>query len=53
MEAGTGACRISMCGPGGIRPLGRPSHRKEDSIKMGFQGVEWGGIYWINLLFLV
>jgi len=26
------------------RPLGRPRHRREDNIKMGFQ--EWFGVAW-------
>ena len=37
-----------MCGfggkPEGRRPLGRPSRRWEDNIKMDLQVVEWGGV---------
>jgi hypothetical protein len=33
----------------GMRPLGRPSDRLEDNIKMAFQEVVWVGIYWIDL----
>ena len=31
------------------RPLGRPKHRRKDSIKMGLRWVEWEGI---ELLYL-
>jgi hypothetical protein len=27
----------------GKRPLGRPRHRREDSIKMDLRETEWGG----------
>jgi hypothetical protein len=30
--------------PGRKRPLGRLSRRCEDNIKMGLQGVRWGGM---------
>ena len=33
----------------GMRPLGRPSKRLEDNIKMALQEVGWLGIYWIDL----
>jgi hypothetical protein len=35
--------------PEGKRPLGRPRRRWEDNIKMDLQGVECGGIDWIEL----
>ena len=31
------------------RPLGRPSRRWKDNIKMDIQEVGWGGMYWIDL----
>jgi len=44
----------SLCGalvgkPEGKSPLGRPSRRWEDNIKMGIQGVESGCTDWIEL----
>jgi hypothetical protein len=33
----------------GKRPLGRPRHRWEDNIKMGFQEGGCGGMDWIEL----
>jgi len=33
----------------GKRPLGRPRHRWEDSIKMDLQEVGCGGMDWIEL----
>ena len=35
--------------PGGKRPLERPRHRWEDSIKMDLQEVGCGGMDWIEL----
>jgi len=35
----------------GMRPLGRPSDRLEDNIKMALQEVGWEGIYWIDLAY--
>jgi hypothetical protein len=35
--------------PEGKRPLGRPRRRWEDNIKMDFQEVGCGGMYWIEL----
>jgi hypothetical protein len=36
--------------PEGRRPLGRPRHRWEDSIKMDLQEVGWvGGMDWIDM----
>ena len=36
-------------GPEVKRPLGRPSRRGEDNIKMHFQQVRWTGMDWIDL----
>jgi len=44
-----GICRILVGKPEGKRPVGRPSHRWEDSIKMVLQKVGCGGIDWIEL----
>jgi len=35
--------------PEGKRPLGRPTHRWEDNIKMDLQEVRCGDIDWIKL----
>jgi hypothetical protein len=37
-----GAYRILVGRPEGMRPLGRPRRRWEDSIKMNLQEVGWG-----------
>ena len=34
----------------GTQPLGRPSLRWEDKIKMDHQEVEWGDMDWIGLV---
>jgi hypothetical protein len=44
-----GIYRIFWGKPEGKRPLGRPWRRWEDSIKMDFQRVGFGGVDWINL----
>jgi hypothetical protein len=33
----------------GRRPLGRPTRRWEDNIKIDLREVGWGGMDWINL----
>jgi hypothetical protein len=33
----------------GKRPLGRPTYRREDNIKMDLREIGWGGMDWINL----
>jgi hypothetical protein len=43
------AYRIFVEKPEGRRPLGRPRHRWEDSIKMDFEEIGWGDMDWINL----
>jgi hypothetical protein len=35
--------------PEGKKPLGRPSHRWVDNIKMDLGEIEWGGMDWIGL----
>ena len=44
-----GICRILVGKPQGKRPLGRPRHRWEDSIKMDLQKVGCGAIELIKL----
>jgi hypothetical protein len=43
------AYRILVGRPEGRRPLGRPTRRWEDSIKMDLQEVGWEGMGWIEL----
>jgi hypothetical protein len=47
MGEGRGAYRILVG-----RPLGRPTHRWEDDIKMDLQEVGWGGGSWTGLIWL-
>jgi hypothetical protein len=35
--------------PEGKRPLGRPTRRLEDNIKMDLKQTGWGGMDWIDL----
>jgi hypothetical protein len=35
--------------PEGNRPLGRPSHRWEDGIRMDLREIGWGSVEWIQL----
>jgi hypothetical protein len=35
--------------PEGKRPMGRPTHRWKDNIKMNLQDVVFGGKNWIDL----
>jgi hypothetical protein len=35
--------------PEGKRPLGRPTRRWEDNIKMDLREIWWGGMGWIDL----
>jgi hypothetical protein len=35
--------------PEGNRPLGRPRRKWEDNIKMDYQEVGCGGLYWIDV----
>ena len=45
----TGLYRVLLGKPEGKRPLGRPRHRREDTIKMDLQEVGCGGMDWIDL----
>jgi hypothetical protein len=44
-----GVYRILVGKPSGKRPLGRPSRRWEDNIKMDLQEVGFGGVDWIGM----
>jgi hypothetical protein len=43
------AYSISVEKPAGKRPLGRPTRRWEDNIRMGLREIGWGGMDWIDL----
>jgi hypothetical protein len=43
------AYRILEGKPEGKRPLGRPSRRWEDNIRMNLREIGWGGMDWIDL----
>ena len=49
MEEGRGVRRVLVGKPEGKRPLGRPSHRWEDNIKMDLQEVGRGCGEWMEL----
>jgi hypothetical protein len=44
-----GAYRSLVGKPEGRRPLGRPTRRCEDGIKMDLREAGWGSMDWINL----
>jgi hypothetical protein len=41
--------RILVGKPEGKIPLGRPTHRWEDNVKMDLREIGWGGMDWIPL----
>jgi hypothetical protein len=43
------ACRVLMGKPEGMRPLGRPRHRREDNFKIDLREMGWSGMGWIHL----
>jgi hypothetical protein len=45
-----GTYRVLVWKPEEKRPLGRPRHRWEDSIKMDHQEVRWRGLDLIDLV---
>jgi hypothetical protein len=49
MGEGRGVCRVLVGKPEGKRPLGRPSFRWEDNIKMDLQEIGCGVMDWIEL----
>jgi hypothetical protein len=44
-----GGYRVLVGKPEGKKPFDRPRHRWEDSMKMDLQGMECGGMDWIDL----
>jgi hypothetical protein len=44
-----GAKRILVGKPEGKRPLGRPSRRCVDNIKMDLREIGWDGVDWIDM----
>jgi hypothetical protein len=52
MGEGRGAYRILVGKPEGRRPLERPKHRWEVSIKMDLEEVAWDGVAWPALIWL-
>jgi hypothetical protein len=53
MGEGRGAYRIFVGRPEGRRPLGRPRHRWEDTVKMDIKEVGWGawtGLIWLRIV---
>jgi hypothetical protein len=49
MGEGRGAYRILVGRPEGRSPLGRPTRRWVDNIKMDLQEVGWEGMDWIDM----
>jgi hypothetical protein len=49
MGEGTGVYRVLVWRPEGESPLGRPSCRRVDNVKMGLQEVGCGVMDWIEL----
>jgi hypothetical protein len=49
MRERKGVYRVLVGTPEGNRPLGRPSRKWEDNIKMDFQEVRCGGTDWMDL----
>ncbi|PNF18258.1 hypothetical protein B7P43_G16303 [Cryptotermes secundus] len=43
------ACRILVGKPEGRRPLGRPSCRRVDNIKIDLGEIAWNGMDWTDL----
>jgi hypothetical protein len=35
-----------VANPEGKRLIGRPKHKREDTIKLDLEEVEWGGVDW-------
>jgi hypothetical protein len=46
----SGACRVLVGTPEKKRPLGRPRHRWEDSVKMYLREVCSEGVDWVDLV---
>jgi hypothetical protein len=50
MGEGRGVYRVLVGRPEGNRPLGRPSRRWEENVKMGFSETGMNGVNWIRLV---
>ena len=48
MEEGRSAFKILTGKPTGKRPLGRPSRRWEDNIRMDFEGIDINAVNWVD-----
>jgi hypothetical protein len=48
MEEVRGAHNILVGRPEGRRPLGRPSRRREDNIRMDIREIGFGDVDWIH-----
>jgi hypothetical protein len=46
------ACRILVGKPEGKRPLGRPTRRWVDNIKIDLREIRWDGVDWTGLRWL-
>ena len=44
-----GTYRVLVGRPHGRNPLGMPRFRREDNIKIDYQGVGWRGMDWIDM----
>jgi hypothetical protein len=42
-------CSISIGKPEGKRPLGRPTRKCEDNIKMNLMEIGWRGVNWTHI----
>ena len=49
MRERRGVYKVLVGKPDGKRPLGRPSHRSEDNIKLDLEEVGCGGMDWTEL----
>jgi hypothetical protein len=49
MGEGRNVYRFLVGNPKGKTPLGRPSNRWEDGLKMDLREIDWGDVEWINL----
>jgi hypothetical protein len=49
MEEEREVYKVLVGKPKGKRPLGRPSHRWKDGIRMDIREIGWGGVDWIRV----
>jgi hypothetical protein len=50
MRTKKGVYRVLVVKPEGKRPLGRPTHRCEDDVKMDLRELGWGSVVSICLV---